>query len=877
MLRKRLVFKIVKDALSRKSLRPFKHIQESFDHHLQLSLDLIDKRQTICRRLEVGDNVYDRVPSHEGAQNHTSGERKDHTGADLDVIGIDVLKPFEIVMGFQVLAMKCASEVAKLEQIEDHEKFRYRLHALLSLACHHIEGFSFVRLSLILNSLANIIRWHRDVTDSRPPNSGGDRMGRNDFCSVPADRLDSIFGGKFSADPEGNDLELTFKRFHALLETRFMLHLCLYEKFGASRTHEDPDVGHIDAHSVCLLLKYYLVVGDMNRTLFYLILRFIRQQSQFELRDVMNMVVSLSMMDGASDLYSPVDLQQLHAAVSVFMEHNISDPSAINLSGESSSLPELWDNETVKNRSLVELLLITLAEKEPTGGADLHLCHLYIKALMVFRDRGVPEELLAALASDALKNSTHVFSSGDVLKGRGFDKFVAYLQSIKICVRDSSILEPAALQSFFLDEQVQRRTLSSLLRLAKEPSNTNVKSLVTLCDTIKFVSAIKNTAEDHAALLTHLRSTLSRVLPVIVLANINRFKVGDIVAVYEYLHDDMPARMEVQKMLFNLYANLNSGDNTPDVLDIYTETTTLMTSFHKHNYKIDHAVHNQISSWILGTYKIAGIKDVSLLLRFLQSTARICKIEPEIFIIYDFNILLNYVFEFDVWKGHVIPLVDIIYNLLPHWANGFTDALMKSNLVKLLEHYHLSTIVPMAVQSCEGRPSGKDPNSDRMSPLDISTFAKYTHLVWSLRNTSPVSHELWDRHQTVIVDGIYNCTNIGKLSLGDDGPVCSNKNTNVKKCEMWQSFSVRLMVEILLDMHRQHLGSSGADHSALPKEQRAMSFLCRELLIGLDVFDDHAASMTQLLTLILENEEHMPDCPHFTDLVCKLNSVVSAR
>ncbi|GBE59761.1 hypothetical protein, conserved [Babesia ovata] len=877
MLGKRLVFKIVKDALSRKSLRPFKQVQESFDHHLQLSLDLVDQRRIVCRRLNAKENVPNQISSSAYAPKHAQGERKDHTGADdSDVIGIDALKPFEIVLGFQILAMKCAAGVSELVNTENRTKFRCRLHALLSLACHHIEGFSFVRLSLILNALANIVRCCSDDVSHLSTNAGGGELGKSYFGPVPTDRVDGAFGSKSFETAEYNDLEQAFKRFHALLETRLMYHLCLYERFGASRTHEDPDVGHIDAHSVCLLLKYYLAVGEFNQTLFYLLLRFVRQHRQFELRDVMNMVVSLSMMDGASDLYSPLDLTQTHASVCMFIDQNIPLISGIEQAGDHSSLPELWDTESTKNRSLVELFLMALAEKEPIGDADLHLCQLYIRALMVFRDRGVPEELLTALASDALKNSIPMFSSSDILKGKGFDKFVYYLQSVKLCVRDSNILEPNALQSFFLDKQVQRSTLSSLFRMAKDPSDTNVKSLVIFCDIIKFVAAVKNIAEDHAVLLMHLRSTLTKVLPMIFLGNINRFKIGDAVSMYEYLHEDQRARMEVQRMLFDLYANMNSGADMPDVLEMYTETTNLMTSFHKNNYKLDNSVHNQISNWIMGTYEMACVKDISLFLRFLQSHARVCKNEPEIYMIYDFNILMNFVFEHDAWKEHVNLLVDIIYNLLPHWTHGLTDELMKSNVAKLFEHYHLSTIVPTVMHGCGGKSNGAGSNRDAVPPLDISTFAKYTHLVWSLRNTAIIFNELWNRHCTVVVDEIYKFSNIDKSSPGEDGPWHPKKNTKVKKCEMWQPFSVKLMLQILLELHSEHSKASGPVQLALSKEQRAMSFLFRELLTGLDIFDDHAASMSHLLTLVLEKEEHMVNCPHFTDLVSKLNSVVTA-
>ncbi|GIX66231.1 uncharacterized protein BcabD6B2_56670 [Babesia caballi] len=417
MISKTALFNLVREALRRNSLRSFEHIQDSFDHHLRQSLTLIDASSAAKMHVEEHQKVCKEPRRIFDAVKGGPGERRDHVAADsvCTDLGIDFLKPFEIVMGFQLLDLACSSKSGKWKPIVCHQKLLGQLDALMWLAWHRIEGFSFVKLALLLNSLANIIHSGSVGVFYRNTRAGGDGLRTTNHPTMMADNVETDEAGSTCGLLQDEKLRVAFERFHVSAESRLMVAL-LTDVGGKSTVQLDESLGSIDGHSICMVLKYYVATGNVGEEVLYCIWQWLRNQREVDVTDLMNMVVSVSRMK-MKKLFERVDLDRIDEAVKNSIKQHLSgDNVSLELMEmvKDCLLSANGDGEPKNTESVVELLLMALLETECRGNAKIELLHHYTKGLAVLDERGVRSDLISSLRKIARGITAPMEGSGDV-------------------------------------------------------------------------------------------------------------------------------------------------------------------------------------------------------------------------------------------------------------------------------------------------------------------------------------------------------------------------------------------------------------------------------------------------------------------------------
>ncbi|GFE53673.1 hypothetical protein BaOVIS_010770 [Babesia ovis] len=880
MLSKQSLFRLVKDALRRRSLRSFEQIQDSFDYHLKLSLTLIREPSRIHpRKLENGQS-YSESRFHD-ENNPPGGCKKDlHIGfVGSDNLDVDCLRPYEIVMGFQLLAMNCSIGDPLTNNYACRQKLEERLCALLYLAWYNMEQFDFVKLTLLMNSFVNVI--HSGFLDAKNFVLSSD----NDSSvikspDIRAPKCMQASGLFCSTKLLGNEqLDRAFKRFHKSASWRVIETLNMVLTSGADAPVTKTQEGSIDAHSICMMLKYYATIRDIDLTIVCLLWYWMHNQTHLSLGDKFNMVISLSKLENMY-LYKPMKTIEVLSRNAAEIEKSVSD---------SAFLPETKPMDDVAskalgvvdvagNRNLMDLILSRLVDIEATGNVNMRIFRLYLGAILSFRNCGVELELLRHMAHLTLDDAASIICFEKQPTVQWFKTYAELLYTIQICMGVAKILSPKAVQRVFLDNQVQNITHVSLLNMAKTPSKAPISALGDLCNFVKAMSKQKCLGSDDVHALARLQHTLNEVITIVYTNCSEDFRVKDILAMSDHLYDNNRIKDGGQGRLVRIYAVMNTDHGSKNIMDMYRELYELIVSFYRANRLIGHNLHQQIASVVSATFNVVTAEELATVIRFLQVLARLVKNNGKLVALYDFESIWSHIFLQRDWKDHVVELVDMMYSLLPHCLPWVTQQPMGTNIECMMEHYYNSTVLSRIRQNDAANyvDNPMVPEANRPH-LNVTVFAKYTHLAWSLRETSAFMEDLWRHHADVVLNSITafkNATVLDPPKLEKWGIEISKVN---KRSDWWQAFSVHLVVSILLQMHVDSMPSEGMKECAMSRKIHVISFLCRELSDILDVIEDNGASKRQLAKLLAENSKYLAECPHANKLLTRLVTIQSCH
>ncbi|ORM39723.1 uncharacterized protein BXIN_0133 [Babesia sp. Xinjiang] len=516
MLNKQSLFNLVKDALKRRSLRSFEKIQDSFDHHLRLSLALV-RLPSPAKTAQSVEDYAKRQCQRYGSNDH---------------LDVDVLRPFEIVMGFQLLALRCSAMGSSPKCIGDLQQLRGRLHALLCLAWYNIEGFDFVKLSLIMNSLANIV--HSGCLDVAI--SASSTHEDQISCSITNKQapqyMDKLGLAPLSDSLGDKGISCAFKRFHELVESRVISSLCVNACCGSATAQSETSLGYVDGHSICMILKYYASLRTADIVTVYALWLWLLDQTVIKLTDNVNIVISLSRLANA-DLYKAFDASHTLLDIADRLRDHLSHttlPDAIKRMVKMSSVAP-----NVEHKSVMELLLATLLDKDSVGDASFESLQLYMKALRALSHNGVGLELLNRMGCSALDHATSTIRTAGEPAAHKFQSYASLLHNIELCMHGAQVLEPKDVELFFLNDEVRKFTLSYLAIISKDPSAVPTRSLSALCSFVNTLCTNRSLEQD--SFLIHLQKTLGELMPVVHRAAHDISKNGDIFEKRDLLAD----------------------------------------------------------------------------------------------------------------------------------------------------------------------------------------------------------------------------------------------------------------------------------------------------------------------------------------------------
>ncbi|EDO06828.1 uncharacterized protein BBOV_IV004670 [Babesia bovis T2Bo] len=852
MLNKKLVFSLAKDAIKRRSLNIIAQIERSFDYHLDLSISALSGNDAFEN--ETSKDVSDqkiKTVSKEVIRSIASIENValERSGS-ISLLGIDCLRPHEIVLGFQLVDIFCSLKSPLELQMSDRQKIEVRLRTLMMLACSQIDAFDFVKTALVMNALVNIIQnGHIDavlVNGLRKCNT----------ATVGFDRkLRSAWNHK-SITLEDYSLVNALTCFHDTVSTNVMVSLNLFSTRKVNESALKVPSNEIDAHSICMVLKYYAALNYASFKLVSLILKWIETQNEMHIEDKYNILISLGKLDN-SELYLSLKKTTPWENTKTKLTYesrniNLHHSSDVK-SGTTTKNHLLQENED--NNSMAEVFISSVIRLKSVGNASVKRLQLYIASLVKFRERAISLDILRQMATGALKDaSTRVFP-GTQQKQVFFTVYASLLYNIKLCTNNPPLLSRSEIQEFFLSNNVQNSILASLLSLAKNPTKTRIQPLADICVFMKLMGGVNHVPVAKFR-LTHFRKVLKEVIGLSFWYSSESFIVRHFNEMSEYLYGDNAFKPKVLDRLCIIYKEINQNSIPHDVLRIYIDLTGLLRCLYRENVHVTSDLHEQIKVLIHSTYKNIPSDKVLYIMRMIHSLARILNGDVKLHSFYDFKGILFHILSHSQWKDNVLLLVDILYNLLPSSISWIVCETNSTQLLDVLTHYHTSVVLPRFHLPSPWQPTGVENPLWEGGTLDISVFAKYVHIVWTIQERSSFHREAYLSKLCDIVCHLSAFQN-AKRKKPALLNFCDDEYGSKKGNERWQSFSVHLLARVLLQMHKQSVGSQQCNRHPDSTALRGLAFLCQQLSDSLDHGNDHKASMNRLTNLLTDHIEYV--------------------
>lgn len=879
MLSKGALFRLVKATLRSKCRRSFEEFQDSFDHHLRQSLTIMNASIAHTTKEKANNTRPTRTfrCSYETILNGAGKKEYDSIGISQG-IGIDSFKPFEIVMAYQLLASQCSPANQSPLVNCACPKFRERIYSLIWLAWFHVDEFSFVKLSLLLNSLANIIQNTRMSIDDI------DMIGNTDeFCTtypvvVNASDVNNqhcIWDSEYRAN---KCIIGALKVFDKDATSRLMLSLWINTGILDKCGETDNTIGSIDVHGICMILKYYATMQSASVEMLYSICTWLKQQSQFQLRDKINIVVHLSKMTNRK-LFQPHGSNSIHTAVENNIKRSLENttiPQILRSHVEDvlSSFPR--DNQQTQPYVVIEALLNTLTEKPTVGNANINILQLYMNAIVQLRLQGIGPRVIGNIAISAMNDAAANLSCSSVGTGNDFKSYTSLLRSIRACMQDVEALSPSAVHRFFFSKDFQSAILSSMLDLVKQPSSTPMSSIADFCSSVTFLDMDDTLDVNHASALARLKGTLRELVQLCHQNIKDGMYIRDIIGTYGYLGGNRRLEMDAQRRLLNIYAGMSGAPQTVDLVRAYADTIELFYSLYKTKQTLEPPVHTQISAFLSVSYLSVSTQNSALYLKVVQMISRVCRSDKQLFMIYDCIPMLDHAFKTSDLEGNVMVFVEVVYNLLTSLVPSTSKENQIQHLESLLEHYYVTVISPIITSRRHDYEELVETTPDCGHPIiDIATFAKYIRIAWELNSASDGLKRLWSRLSALITDDLYLFTNTNSKISPRRTALGIRPSTKVLRSQRWQAFSVYLVADILRQLHFDNLAQNIVAPSVPTKEQQAIFFLLDMLMEGLDDFKDNTASLTQLLGLITDNSGCFGAHPKVKDIECRIKSLIS--
>ncbi|KAK1442129.1 hypothetical protein BgAZ_401590 [Babesia gibsoni] len=446
MIPKDSLFRLVKKAVKCRSVKPLEAFQDCFERHLALSLGSAREPWPSVQRISLkgqpNHNWHLYLPTqHHKCDNDVKYRANGELSQD---VGIDGMKPFEVLLSYQLLELQFNKAKKGKDRCSEYEKCLSRLNALLNIATFKMQDLSFVKLSLILNSIANImyckVLGGELCIQDNTPCKGGDTV-----VNAISSSENGSFNGRLADVAITSDIGSSLSMFHVAATSRLMFSLWINATAVSDSEvldSVDEGIGSIDSHSICMVLKYYLATKSLPLGLLHCIHLWLKKVSQISWRDKIGIVVHLSQIENC-DAFSPQDLPSIAASVVEQMHTFIGCtdmPQNVRRFAESRLSVSGVENGESQFGSVVDVVLASLLDMVPTGQTSVKMVRQYINAIEILKSKGVNSIVLFRTIVDAIRGVDDLVSH-DVASGKSNVRdYINLLSSINNCIR--SLLSP---------------------------------------------------------------------------------------------------------------------------------------------------------------------------------------------------------------------------------------------------------------------------------------------------------------------------------------------------------------------------------------------------------------------------------------------------
>ncbi|KAK2197256.1 hypothetical protein BdWA1_000255 [Babesia duncani] len=571
-LSKTAVFKVLKSMLKRRNVNGFERIQTSFDQSIHNSLNFVLSSSNRNFSLPLKDRLGD-VVNNATTIGITNNEKL------VSNISIDRLQSFDLVVAFQFLALHAKHLKQKNQGIC---AFQNRFHALLILARKSIDDFTFIRLSLLLNSLCNIL--HAGAIDI-------------EYCK---------FIGTQQLVQISEDIGTSFSNFNKTVDEFIILNTWMY-------FHNISNI-QIDIHSICMILKYYAALKRNNCHVFNLITHYLLSQSSISVIDKVNIIYSLSLcLNNVA-----YDTENKDSIVNrIRNSHMLSQLSWETQNMVHESLNKVNESKVEENLGLVQncnMIMKHLNEIEAIGEIQSSDVQAYMNALANFTLGTINNiEFLMPHAQVAMTMASKLTKGSNITLvdyGNLLDRI--YMLWIECKLID---LEDVCKLIFTRNNLSMCYSILTGIENTKSPMSLKpFAQITTLMNQLKQYKTDLDLKQQQYldSIILSLSSIISKQMYKL---NSNGVTILHVVNL-ETLVDTTQFRLGLERLLLNIYANLKK--TVPEKLQMMKHTSILLKCSADKNWHWPKSLEDIITKTIMDDYKQVANVNPRIILRLMH-------------------------------------------------------------------------------------------------------------------------------------------------------------------------------------------------------------------------------------------------------------------
>ncbi|AFZ80337.1 hypothetical protein BEWA_031900 [Theileria equi strain WA] len=808
---KSTLFRVFKAMLKRRSVSGIEQVEANFDKCLSETLKLYrGSGANVCKKNDTTAKVVPRV------LHRTLGE--------------DVMQSYDITVSVQVLALYARTNA--LRNPRAIYPFICRLNMLIIATEHYIHEFSFVKIALVLNSLANILN-----AKVVPNKKGHESLLK---VSVPKEYVSSNFNQLYEAckDRETSGIHDALNRLNRLIESH-LKSLLFLNIFHKNEHLKDLKAGEPDSHSICMILKYYSLFSKIDEKLLYLIYLWIKEFKEWKVMDLINITRSVT------KLYSVSDAVNLEMFEKTLVEDVKRTPFFLNnpqIHPACNKAIVFHGKKTVVN--VVQLVLSHVTRVKFHDNPTLEQIQTYIHSLNTAYTGGICKKL------DVHDRFMELITCANVVLEHDKDatNFINLLYFANSAHTELDIIEFNTLASLLFTND----NIKILLQLEPEilprgdPSN--------LTKTLLYLNTLeknkKQLALNEIKIIDKLFNKFLKYASDVI-KDTRTFAISEIITLKKISNN---YNSDLKNHLLNIYSNALS--NRKGLSYMLKQTDDLFVFLYSSNWNIGDGLHNVIGSFLSKNSAEFVKHDIYVFLRLIQNISRLYRINKHWSTIYDMKLFLQNIFNSN-WEAHIELLIDIIFNSVTNTSLDVNEVTSVLVLEELFHKYYLQMSNPL-----EG-----DAKNVTHSNVNITLFSKFFHLSWLLKGKSAKLHEIWANGLLVLLD----CNTLfkNKCTSNDGKPAFQPLNSH-----NWSSFSAIIVIDTLLSLNTQDFKSplSCGDHK---KIFEAIDSIFLSVIEHISTFGDKYSHISRLYEFIINSNQRLMPCNNLERIASSLHSFLA--